>query len=202
LTPNLDNKKTPHNQNNHHHPISSSSKSSCNEQTADSELQNLSEIERRAREQERELQLELQSLGHHDRAQRISRPGSSSSIASSNTDGNGNASVLSTSRSVDFQNVISSISDVHRANMDSPISLTDDFLNPMFSTRLPLPRCQAIPGKTAIPAPSAKKTHKSRRARRLSPSNSMSECGFSSHVSSSCGSGPASEKLSDDEECF
>uniref|UniRef100_A0A915DHD7 Uncharacterized protein n=1 Tax=Ditylenchus dipsaci TaxID=166011 RepID=A0A915DHD7_9BILA len=129
---------------------------------------NMTELERRAKEQEQELKMELMSYMQHDRlyprsngdtASQHSRPNSSSSNSSANP-------VIATSKSVDFRSVASSVNSEmssSRSNDGSISDLSKLDNRPMFNSRLPLPRRPGIPGRTGIPLPTPKSSVQSRR---------------------------------------
>ncbi|KAL3118023.1 hypothetical protein niasHT_005266 [Heterodera trifolii] len=151
------------------------------------EWRDLSDIERRAKEQERELQLELmrsrcQRLGNACREVHVGTPATrprpdsdSSSTSSVLSGGNGSGAAayiqphshLATSKSVDFRSSSGHVADhssvaSSRSNEGSlaDLSCCSDSLNQPPNSRLPLPRRPTIPGKTGIPLPTPKKTPK------------------------------------------
>lgn len=115
---------------------------------------NLSQLEKKAREQEQELRMEL--INRRERlftpnindTLQVSRPNSASSSTSSSI-----MNLMATSKSVDFsanqndnkmQSQINNASEINRSDIKTP------------SSRLAMPRRLAVPGKTNIPSPAPK----------------------------------------------
>ncbi|KAF7638908.1 hypothetical protein Mgra_00001718 [Meloidogyne graminicola] len=150
------------------------------------EWKNLGDIERRAKEQERELQLELMK-SQRDWQKTVkktsnasftisrSRHDSTSSSASSVISGQYNKNnpsqscTISTSKSVDFRNNLSSVKNCDQISLGSSrsnegsladlssFSASEQINQALMNSRLPLPRRPTIPGKTGIPHPTPKR---------------------------------------------
>uniref|UniRef100_A0A914GXR4 Uncharacterized protein n=2 Tax=Globodera rostochiensis TaxID=31243 RepID=A0A914GXR4_GLORO len=132
------------------------------------EWRDLGDIERRAKEQERELQMELM----RDRCQRLgntireTHTGGTATTSRSrpDSDSSSTSSVLSGANAPGSSGHIADHSSIasSRSNEGSlaDLSCCSENLNQPPNSRLPLPRRPTIPGKTGIPLPTPKRTPK------------------------------------------